>query len=449
MGTLTLHPGAVSLNDGGLACEIAGVNIGAPISDAQALACALSTASTTSLKNSSGAGGVCHYSLNTAVITRDIGTSPIALADIPSGLTSWFVAVTAAGTGGGAPKNWRVQLDAANEGTLGATSLTILPTEPVLTSILRGVGFHETTASGIYFAYNFVFLVGYVPTISGVLPSSDQSAGGAAVTISGFGFDPGATVKFGSVSATAVVIVDWQTITCVVPPNLPGLITVVVTNPDGKTGSRNDVFHYRGSWYLNTATGQYQFATTAPGAPWVLVSSGPVFATLTSTVAAMKSAAANCLVTYLPAYSIRITSQDLYDALATAYSFGAPIIVGLSPVDAAVMTGASIVTDPSLAAQAMSAWPQIFVHPDAPFVLGTAISTSVGSGTITTTYGTPFGRTDHVCWQWRANVEMAFLPTEPSTTYAAGLTPPGAIPDGGLSNGFIFGTGDLGPCGGQ
>jgi hypothetical protein len=71
------------------------------------------------------------------------------------------------------------------------------------------------------------------PTVSSIAPSSGPLAGGTAVTITGTGFEAGATVAIGGASATSVVVVSDTSITAVTPSGTAGAQDVVVTNPDG------------------------------------------------------------------------------------------------------------------------------------------------------------------------------------------------------------------------
>lgn len=74
--------------------------------------------------------------------------------------------------------------------------------------------------------------------IKAVTPSS--GAAGVALTITGSGFDPGATVTVGGVAATSVVVVNPRKITCVAPAHAAGLVNVIVSDDAGavtKTGA--------------------------------------------------------------------------------------------------------------------------------------------------------------------------------------------------------------------
>ncbi len=76
-----------------------------------------------------------------------------------------------------------------------------------------------------------------VATVDAIAPASGSSAGGMSIYIFGSGFQAGATVTFG-VPASDVVVESETLITATVPLRAPGTLTdVVVTNPDGATGT--------------------------------------------------------------------------------------------------------------------------------------------------------------------------------------------------------------------
>ncbi len=82
------------------------------------------------------------------------------------------------------------------------------------------------------------------PMIARVEPSSGPSTGGTEITITGFCFAPGAVVKLGGVSATAVEIVAPGKLVAVTGPHRPGKVSVSVTNPDGRSGFRGWSYRY-------------------------------------------------------------------------------------------------------------------------------------------------------------------------------------------------------------
>lgn len=84
------------------------------------------------------------------------------------------------------------------------------------------------------------------PTISSISPNSGPVTGGTTVTISGSGFQSGATVTFGGVPAQ-VTSVSSSSITAVTPlgpPNEQLTVDVQVTNPDGSMATLHPGFNY-------------------------------------------------------------------------------------------------------------------------------------------------------------------------------------------------------------
>jgi uncharacterized delta-60 repeat protein len=82
------------------------------------------------------------------------------------------------------------------------------------------------------------------PTVASISPNSGSANGGTVVTITGAGFVSGATVSIGGVNATAVTFVSGTSLTAIVPAGSIGSQNVVVTNPDGQTGTLVGGFTY-------------------------------------------------------------------------------------------------------------------------------------------------------------------------------------------------------------
>jgi hypothetical protein len=89
-----------------------------------------------------------------------------------------------------------------------------------------------------------VFPAVSAPTIAAVKPNSGSTAGGTAITITGTGFQAGATVSLGGVPATSVVVVGSTTITAVTGAHATGAVSAVVTNPDGGSATLANAFFY-------------------------------------------------------------------------------------------------------------------------------------------------------------------------------------------------------------
>jgi hypothetical protein len=77
-----------------------------------------------------------------------------------------------------------------------------------------------------------------------VSPGKGSTLGQATVTILGGNFIAGASVTFGGTAATNVNVANPATITCTTPAHAPGAVNVVVTNPDGLSGTLTGAFTY-------------------------------------------------------------------------------------------------------------------------------------------------------------------------------------------------------------
>jgi hypothetical protein len=81
-------------------------------------------------------------------------------------------------------------------------------------------------------------------SVTGVTPSSGPDAGGTLVTISGTGFQPGATVSVGGVPATGVTVMDPARISATTAPHVAGTVDVAVTNPGAQPLALPGSFFY-------------------------------------------------------------------------------------------------------------------------------------------------------------------------------------------------------------
>ena len=71
------------------------------------------------------------------------------------------------------------------------------------------------------------------PTITGINPNSGPTTGGTSITITGTGFEDGATLSIGSGTAASVNVINDTTITAVTPSGTAGAVDVVVTTSGG------------------------------------------------------------------------------------------------------------------------------------------------------------------------------------------------------------------------
>ncbi len=80
--------------------------------------------------------------------------------------------------------------------------------------------------------------------LTAVHPAVGPPAGGTSVTLTGLGFEAGATVDFGDVPATDVTVVDETTLAAIAPPHAGGTVAVTVTIPGGGTVTLGDAYTY-------------------------------------------------------------------------------------------------------------------------------------------------------------------------------------------------------------
>ena len=95
-----------------------------------------------------------------------------------------------------------------------------------------GTGSVPVTVSSPFATVTLTALYRYMQApavrVDGITPASGDPAGGTPVTVNGTGFEPGAQVWVGALSAGQVNVVDATTITAVTPPGAPGRADVVV-----------------------------------------------------------------------------------------------------------------------------------------------------------------------------------------------------------------------------
>jgi hypothetical protein len=103
----------------------------------------------------------------------------------------------------------------------------------------------DTAYAGSVWSEEGTFLVGLpAPTVSSITPSSGPVAGNTQVSVTGTGFQVGATVSFDGTSGAGIVILSETEIECFTPPHAAGAVDVVVTNTDSKQGTLLDGFTY-------------------------------------------------------------------------------------------------------------------------------------------------------------------------------------------------------------
>lgn len=82
------------------------------------------------------------------------------------------------------------------------------------------------------------------PAIAAINPASGPAAGGTVVTITGSGFDPGASVSIGGTACVVTGVTTVSALTCVTGAHAAGIADVTVTNPDTLSDTQASAYTY-------------------------------------------------------------------------------------------------------------------------------------------------------------------------------------------------------------
>jgi hypothetical protein len=122
-------------------------------------------------------------------------------------------------------------------------------------------------------AYTYAVIA---PTVTAIRANAGAAAGGESVIITGSAFVATPTVLFGGSSATSVVFIDANHISCITPAHAQAVVDVTVTNPDAQIGILYSGYTYTtvspwtttgGWWWSNEGFAGGAQITTATGAP--------------------------------------------------------------------------------------------------------------------------------------------------------------------------------------
>ena len=147
------------------------------------------------------------------------------------------------------------------------------------------------------------------PTVNSVAPGTGPTTGGTAVTISGTGFAPGATVSMGASAANGVSIVNSTTITATTSSHVAGAVGVTVINADAQSG---------------TLASGFTYTTTAPAVNAVAPSAGPTTGGTAMTIAGTNFAGgATVSVGGSAATTVTVVNSTTITATTAAHAAGA------------------------------------------------------------------------------------------------------------------------------
>jgi len=105
-------------------------------------------------------------------------------------------------------------------------------------------GYDLTSGLGSLNVYTIAANLVPPPTITSVSPTQGTAAGGYTAQIYGSNFPAGASVYFGSVSASSVSLVNPSNLSVIVPAYCCGTVAVSVTNPGGQSATLANAFTF-------------------------------------------------------------------------------------------------------------------------------------------------------------------------------------------------------------
>jgi hypothetical protein len=150
-------------------------------------------------------------------------------------------------TGTGFLSNPTVKFGSVSATNVSATATSITATAPAHAAGKVDVVITNTDGQSATLAQAFTYALPG-PTISSVSPNSGPTTGGTPVTITGTNFESDATVTFGALPATNVVVVSPTSITASTPlgpaTTQQLVVDVSVTNPDSTKATATGAFTY-------------------------------------------------------------------------------------------------------------------------------------------------------------------------------------------------------------
>jgi uncharacterized repeat protein (TIGR01451 family) len=200
----------------------------------------------------------------TSTVTVPLTNAAAGTVKATSGVLSFANGLTQTGTLFfpifGAASFGRVNVSGAFAlgGTLTATTVAYTPSNGTTFQVLT-----YGSSSGAFANKNLDYSAGtftesYAPTsltltagppaltVTGASPSRGPIAGGTTVSLTGTNFASGATVTFGSASATGVTVNNSTSLTAVTPAHAVGAVDVVVTNPNTQSATLSAGYTYTG-----------------------------------------------------------------------------------------------------------------------------------------------------------------------------------------------------------
>jgi len=325
----------------------------AALSASQATTNASGVAAVTATNASSGSAAVSavtNYDFVTQGLTLD--WSPTVTAISPAaGPSTGGTSVTITGTGfaTGAVVYF---------GTTPSPSVSVTSATSITATSPSGSGTVDVTVSGsgVMSATNSADMFAFAPppTVSGVSPLAGPTGGGTVVTISGTNFASGATVAFGTATATNVVVSSSTSISATSPAASLGTVDIVVTLPvaGSSTTSTADQFAYEAPPTVsatspNAGPVSGGTAVTITGTNFVAgssVSFGGVASTAVTVTSATSITATNPPMSSASVVDVAVTTPGGTSASSSSdqFAYGPPSVLVVSPTSGTTAGGTQV-----------------------------------------------------------------------------------------------------------
>jgi hypothetical protein len=119
--------------------------------------------------------------------------------------------------------------------SLTSTGFTCVTTARAAASVATTITNADGDSQSIVTAASYTYQPG--PTITSLAPNAGALAGGTTTVLTGTGFISGAVITIDGVVCTPLVFTSATTMSCTTGANTAGAKNIIVTNPDGQTGS--------------------------------------------------------------------------------------------------------------------------------------------------------------------------------------------------------------------
>ncbi|MCK9485328.1 MAG: IPT/TIG domain-containing protein [Dehalococcoidia bacterium] len=256
----------------------------------------------------------------------------------------------------------------------------------------------------------FTYTQAAPPTVSSLSPSAGTHGGGTPVTITGTGFAPGATVRFGTAAPSAATFVSATSIRATAPAGVVGQsVSVTVTNADSQTATRLDAFTYFEAPAPTVTIVTPSTGAQAGGTAVTVIGSnfnaGAVvtFGSVAGTVLSVTSSQITVLAPAQPnatRVDVTVTNSDSKHARATgAFTYvQGPTLTKVSPASGSSAGGRSVTLTgtnfrPGMAVLVNGAAAS---HVEVTGTTSATALTPAGSGLATVTVRNPDGQTGHL-----------------------------------------------------